>query len=118
MRGHARLTRLCQTDKQMTNGAVEAKQGMGFPHPCPVGLGTVSLHGSLTDHASVRLRFPAWLARSKATEGHLPLTENVLCEQHWNLMKLPDTDRRTGRPCFIRGSGGVVIPKSNGTQRP
>ena len=49
-------------------------------------------------------------------EGHLRLTEKLLCEQRRNLLRLPEKGRRTGRQCLSRGSGPVVVGGVTPTQ--
>src|ERR1700674_612031 len=53
---------------------------------------------------------------SRVSEGHLRLTENVLCEQRRNLKHLPRWGRRTERQWCIRGSGPVVVGGVTTTQ--
>ena len=50
------------------------------------------------------------------TEGHLRLTEKLLCEQRRNSLGLPARGRRTGRQCLRRGSGPVVVGGVTTTQ--
>jgi hypothetical protein len=53
---------------------------------------------------------------TRITEGHLQLTEKLLCEQRRNLLGLPAKGRRTGRQCLSRGSGPVVVGGVTTTQ--
>jgi hypothetical protein len=53
---------------------------------------------------------------TRITEGHLQLTEKLLCEQRRNLLRLPAQGRWTGHQCHNRDSGPVVVGGGTPTQ--
>ncbi len=53
---------------------------------------------------------------TRITEGHLRLTEKLLCEQRRNLLGLPAKGRWTGHQCPNRDSGPVVVGGVTPTQ--
>ena len=101
--GRPSLTRRRKPDKQVTKGVVESKVKEIYQvTPWTITPGVWGGR-SLPDHLSVRICFPGLFAGHKGTEGHLRLTEKLLCEQRWKLQALPTRDRRIGRQCVLQG---------------
>ena len=97
-------------DKQVTHGVVENASRYLQVHvltPTP-RVSMRSRRASKTMHPRGEVLRPG-SPGIRITEGHLRLMEQLLGEQHRNLLKLPAMGRRTGRQCLRRGSGPVVV---------